>query len=1402
MDTNGLPSSYDYDWVSVDASDVETIVGNNNTYSPDSSDVDKTIKVEVSFTDLDGFSEGPLTSDAVGPVVAAEPQACVLGGDVWCATLTVQDLAGPSGHGCANSQSGKACSNPSHLTEDEFRHDGTDYDVTSISVATNGDLKLWLAPDPTAPTRTLVLVVDGERFALAHSGGSTSGGRTGRSWDSSGLSWSTGATVALRLVEGFPPLAPAAPGVNGVDNNDTSLKVTWSEPDNAGPPITHYDLRYRTGSGSWQSGPQGETGLNVTITGLTTGTPYDVQVRASNADGDGPWSPSGQGTPGVVEVEETHPNGALRLADGPDAYSGRLEVFFRGDWGTVCDDRFDRPFVDYSADHPDPANKKKVPNIAGARACQILGHETGEMVSRSIFTTPEGVKIPIAPKSQPIWLDDVRCSEATHGTVSGLQHCYHAGVNLHNCGTRDDPDHEEDVHLKCVPKDTTRAALTAEFVDVPAEHSGEEFSFRIEFSEPVVDLEGQDLVNGPLMLTGAQPVRVALVDDRYDLLEVFVNPTEGSDVSIGLESGHDCYRRPTETDPHLPGKKWTVCTRELYTQDGTVTDVGLPLPLSESVSATVVGKPLLTAAFSDIPDSHGGIHFAVGVEFSEDLAPGFELPAPTDGLDVSSGVLDVSNARIDSIVQGLSGDPIYLIRLTPIDLGEPVRIVLLARHPCNFAGAACTPDGRRLSGTLTITVPAGAVIARSIDAGPAPLTAWFKGVPAEHDGENEFPVELWFSEPPAGPGWYGARNIAVENAIDITGGAVVSARSIEQNGAHRRIVVQPSGTGAVTLSLPPGGPACDQAGALCTEAGGRLEVGALVQIQGPAALSVADAEVREGPGAALAFLVTLDRSTSAAVQVDYATRDGTAQAGSDYTANSGTLNFAPGETAKTVSVAVLDDSHDEGSETLTLVLSNPSGAYIEDGEATGTIENSDYMPQAWLGRFGRTVADQVLDAVEERIRSAPRAGMQVTMAGHRFDGEATETEALEEAEARAWLETCRDGSGVGGDCPARTRSRAVTERDLLTGSSFALTTGADAIGGGLVSLWGRGAVSRFDGREGDLSLSGEVTGALLGADWTRERWTTGLMLSRTRGEGSYRGANSGEVSSTVTGLYPYGRYALTDRVTVWGAAGYGAGTLTLTPEDDETYETDMDLVMAAAGLRGVVVEAPADGGLELAVKTDALAVRTSSEATGGSAGGNLAAAEADVTRLRLGLEGTWRGLEIGTGTLAPRLEVGVRHDGGDAETGFGLDLGGGLAWSDPGTGIRAELSGRGLLSHASDGFRDRGIAGSFGWDPTPDSDRGPSLTLSQTLGVSARGGADALLGRTTLAGLAANDPGNELDRRRLELKLGYGFGAFDDRFTATPEVGLGCRRATGTTAWCGASCATGGAATPGRWSSR
>ena len=80
-------------------------------------------------------------------------------------------------------------------------------------------------------------------------------------------------------------------------------------------------------------------------------------------------------------------------------------------------------------------------------------------------------------------------------------------------------------------------------------------------------------------------------------------------------------------------------------------------------------------------------------------------------------------------------------------------------------------------------------------------------------------------------------------------------------------------------------------------------------------LSVADAQVNEAAGAELAFDVSLNRApvtSDGTVSVSWATRDGTATAGSDYTAGSGTLSFGAGERTKTVRVSVLDDSHDEG----------------------------------------------------------------------------------------------------------------------------------------------------------------------------------------------------------------------------------------------------------------------------------------------------------------------------------------------------------------------------------------------------------------------------------------------------------------------------------------------------------
>ena len=557
---------------------------------------------------------------------------------------------------------------------------------------------------------------------------------------------------------------------------------------------------------------------------------------------------------------------------------------------------------------------------------------------------------------------------------------------------------------------------------------------------------------------------------------------------------------------------------------------------------------------------------------------------------------------------------------------------------------------------------------------------------------------------------------------------------------------------------------------------------AAVAPAGEARLSVADASVQEAAGAVLSFRVTLAPAAEGPVTVDWATADGTATAGADYTAGSGTLAFAAGETAKTIEVAVLDDDVDEGSETLTLRLSNPSGAVLGDAEATGTIVNTDLMPRAWLARFGRTAADQVVEAVTARFEAPRQPGSEVSIGGHAM-GESVSPEAREAWEAcaarsaafvdRGRLRSPEDGSGAGTGGPGdrcRSGTQGMTGRELLTGSSFRFAAGSAETGYGTV--WGSAAATRFDGREGALSLDGEVLSATVGADFGRGRTTLGLALAHSAGEGSYRGAGEGRVSSTLTGLYPYGRYAVSDRLALWGLAGYGAGTLTLKPEGGGDVETDIDMTMAAAGVRAVLAEAPAEGGLELAAKSDGLLLRISSDAARDGDGGRLAASDADVTRLRLGLEGTWRGIETGGGgTLTPSLELGLRHDGGDAETGFGLEAGAGLAWSDPASGIEVDLRASGLLAHEDGGFRERGLSGSLAWDPRPDSDRGPSLTLTQTLGASASGGVDTLFRDGAPADLAAND--NGLDARRFEATLGFGLGAFGDRFTATPEAGFG-----------------------------
>ena len=518
---------------------------------------------------------------------------------------------------------------------------------------------------------------------------------------------------------------------------------------------------------------------------------------------------------------------------------------------------------------------------------------------------------------------------------------------------------------------------------------------------------------------------------------------------------------------------------------------------------------------------------------------------------------------------------------------------------------------------------------------------------------------------------------------------------------------------------------------------------ASVQILGT--LTVADARASERTDASLTFEVTLDRPASEPVTVDYATADGTATAGDDYRATTGTLELAAGETSKTIPVAIHADTEEEGEETLTLRLSNPAGARIEDGEATGTILDRDPLPTEWLARFGRTVAAQAVDAVGTRLASEPDTHARV-------GGVSLESSASPDA-----LETpnrqLADPARSPWDGPED--ARGLSRHALMSGSSFHLASEGD---GPVYAAWGRFAAEGFEADVHDTRLDGDTTTGFLGADVAGGRWLMGAAVSHSESDGSMvpgsgtaSARERSDVESTLTGVYPYARMTLNERVSLWGLAGAGHGTLTVSERGRAPAETDIGMNMGALGARGTMLAPSEAGGVELAVRSDAFWVRMTSDEARTAGAGDLADIRTDASRVRLFLEAE-REFEVrGEGRLTPSLEVGVRHDGGDAETGTGFEAGAGMRYAAEGIAIEGAV--RRLVTHEDRGYGEWSAGGSVRIDPGA-SGRGLSLTLAPAFGAASSDTERlwSLGDARSLAGDARTGAGS-----RLEAEVGYGW---------------------------------------------
>ena len=433
--------------------------------------------------------------------------------------------------------------------------------------------------------------------------------------------------------------------------------------------------------------------------------------------------------------------------------------------------------------------------------------------------------------------------------------------------------------------------------------------------------------------------------------------------------------------------------------------------------------------------------------------------------------------------------------------------------------------------------------------------------------------------------------------------------------------------------------------------------------------------------------------------------------------------------------------------------------------------------RVWLARFARTLTGQVLEAVAGRL-SAPRApGATVTLAGHALPARTPGAGAANDAPPASWPARPATPGEVAGAWNAgdrgSARPHALTERAFLAGSSFAL--GGRGTGGDRwVRLWGRGAHGWFDGREDAVVLDGAVSSGLLGADVASARWTAGLALGHTHGAWDWRSPTGrGGLEAALTGVYPYAGYALSERVSAWAAGGAGAGVVTVKPKDRSALRADLTLVMGAAGVRGEIAR-PADAGLTLAVTADTRFTRIGSAAARGP-DGRLAATGAEVWLARAGVE-VARQFEVGTdgARVLAWFRGAGRLDGGDAETGSGLEVGGGIAWSDPASGLGIEVRARMLAAHADSDYEEWGASASARLDPG-ERGRGLSFSLSPTIGAASSATERLWGARGLVPGLGSGSgAGSGFEATRgLTAEAGYGMALFGDRFTGTPNVGFG-----------------------------
>ena len=348
-------------------------------------------------------------------------------------------------------------------------------------------------------------------------------------------------------------------------------------------------------------------------------------------------------------------------------------------------------------------------------------------------------------------------------------------------------------------------------------------------------------------------------------------------------------------------------------------------------------------------------------------------------------------------------------------------------------------------------------------------------------------------------------------------------------------------------------------------------------------------------------------------------------------------------------------------------------------------------------------------------------------------------------------------------------NRPVNMSQVVNGSSFAVPFG---FGRGCIlcpgspTFWGRGDYGQMSSDDGSLDWEGNLTRAQIGLDARPgAEMLTGLALSWAQGSFDYSAPLLGEerVDGTYTprmlSLHPYVGFS-PGRLGVWLTAGLGRGGIEIDDEQGTVGQqsSDTSLRTASVGASGDLL---ASGPTQLRIKAAATVAQVEVEG-----GGRIAEQTVSANRLRLALKGS-HAYEAGMdGQVTPELEVALRQDGGDGQTGAGVEVGGGLRYE--GGGFTLEAMARSLVSDGDDEveYKEWGAhlllqrsAGTSG--------RGLSLRVMPTYGTQAN---SLTLWERSVAEIA--DRGAVNAQGQLRAEVGYGLAAPGGRGVYTVYSGM------------------------------